>query len=91
VTSGRAEGKLSLGLIGPGDSDLLKTWIFRNGDDCRTKFRMGVRWQRDFFDHRLRNHRELDEKTCYVLQNPVRKNLAARVEDWPWVYRPMDR
>jgi hypothetical protein len=52
---------------------------------------MGVRWQRDFFDHRLRNHRELDEKTCYVLQNPVRKNLAARVEDWPWVYRPMDR
>jgi len=51
----------------------------------------GIAWQRDFFDHRLRDHHELDEKTSYVLMNPVRRSLCERVEDWPWVYRPNDR
>jgi len=50
-----------------------------------------VVWQRDFFDHRLRNHHELEEKMDYILLNPVRKNLCKRIEDWPWVYRPNDR
>ena len=30
-----------------------------------------VDWQRDFFDHRLRNHHEMMEKLDYILQNPV--------------------
>ena len=51
----------------------------------------GVDWQRDFFDHRLRNHHELDEKTSYVLMNPVRWGLCERREDWPWIFRPDDR
>jgi putative transposase len=51
----------------------------------------GVEWQRDFFDHRLRNDQELQEKTSYILMNPVRKGLCERMEDWPWVYRPNDR
>src|SRR6266571_616809 len=50
----------------------------------------GVEWQRDFFDHRLRNHHELDEKTSYALMNPVRKGLCERAEDWVWIYRPND-
>jgi REP-associated tyrosine transposase len=45
-----------------------------------------VNWQRVFFDHR-----ELEEKTSYVLMNPVRKGLCEAAEDWPWVYRPNDR
>ncbi|EEF62067.1 REP-associated tyrosine transposase [Pedosphaera parvula] len=53
--------------------------------------RHGVDWQRDFFDHRLRDHHELDEKTRYILMNPVRKGLCKRVEDWRWVYCPKDR
>ena len=53
--------------------------------------RQGVYWQRDFFDHRLRDHRELDAKTSYILMNPVRKGLCERAEDWMWVYRPNDR
>jgi hypothetical protein len=48
-------------------------------------------WQRDFFEHRLRDHHELEEKTSYVLMNPVRKGLCERAEDWVWVYRPNDR
>ena len=51
----------------------------------------GVDWQRDFFDHRLRNDRELEEKACYILMNPVRKGLCARAEDWVWVLRPNNR
>jgi REP element-mobilizing transposase RayT len=51
----------------------------------------GVLWQRDFFDHRLRNLDELQEKTSYILLNPVRKGLCKRAEDWVWVYRPNDR
>jgi putative transposase len=51
----------------------------------------GVDWQRDFFDHRLRNRHEVDEKTSYILMNPVRRGLCERAEDWPWVYRPNDR
>jgi REP element-mobilizing transposase RayT len=51
----------------------------------------GVRWQRDFFDHRLRDHHEVEEKTSYILTNPVRKGLSERPEDWMWVYRPNDR
>jgi putative transposase len=37
----------------------------------------GVDWQRDFFDHRFRDHHELDEKTSYILMNPVRKDCAS--------------
>ena len=51
----------------------------------------GVNWQRDFFDHRLRDHHELAEKTSYILMNPVRWGLCERAEDWPWVYRPNER
>jgi len=51
----------------------------------------GVSWQRDFFDHRLRNHHELEEKAAYILMNPVRKGLCERAGDWAWVYRPQDR
>jgi putative transposase len=69
----------------PGMATAIKNW---------KKFiarKHGVDWQRDFFDHRLRDHHELDEKTGYILMNPVRKGLCERPEDWVWVYRPNDR
>jgi REP element-mobilizing transposase RayT len=53
--------------------------------------KVGVEWQRDFFDHRLRDHHEMQEKTGYILMNPVRKGLCKRAENWVWVYRPADR
>ena len=42
----------------------------------------GVEWQRDFFDHRLRDHHELEENMGYILMNPVRKRLCEKAEDW---------
>jgi REP element-mobilizing transposase RayT len=56
-----------------------------------TTIKHGIEWQRDFFDHRLRDWHELEEMTSYILMNPVRKGLCERMEDWIWVYRPADR
>jgi REP element-mobilizing transposase RayT len=53
--------------------------------------KLKVNWQRDFFDHRLRNDQELQEKTSYILMNPVRRGLCVRAEDWVWIYRPNNR
>ncbi|HMP76297.1 MAG TPA: hypothetical protein PKE12_08380 [Kiritimatiellia bacterium] len=43
----------------------------------------GIDWQSGFFEHRLRNEPEFDEKMSYVLLNPVRKLLASSTENWP--------
>jgi REP element-mobilizing transposase RayT len=51
----------------------------------------GISWQRDFFDHRLRDPHEETEKQSYILMNPVRKGLCKRAEDWQWVYHPNNR
>ena len=47
---------------------------------------IGIEWQRDFFEHRLRQEESRREKADYVLENPVRRNLVARADDWPYVY-----
>ena len=50
-----------------------------------------VKWQGDVFDHRLRDHHQLEEKTGYILLNPVRKGFCERSEDCVRVYRPAER
>jgi REP element-mobilizing transposase RayT len=50
----------------------------------------GVRWQTDFFDHRLRHDESFAEKAAYILHNPVRAGLVARWEDWPHRWQPPD-
>jgi putative transposase len=43
-----------------------------------------VRWQRDFFDHRIRGWESLEAKAEYIRKNPVRAGLVSNTEDWPW-------
>jgi putative transposase len=43
-----------------------------------------LRWQTDHWDTRIRNAEAYELKWLYVLNNPVRKNLVARPEDWPY-------
>ena len=43
---------------------------------------LGSRWQRDFFDHRLRREESEREKADYVLRNPERAGLVAQWEQW---------
>ncbi len=52
-----------------------------------TALRYGVSWQRDFFDHRIRNDEERLKKADYILTNPVRKGLVETPEAWPYVWR----
>lgn len=48
----------------------------------------GVEWQRDFFDHRLRNHESLDEKAHYIRHNPVRAGLVIDPAEWKFIWTP---
>lgn len=47
-----------------------------------------LRWQRDFFDHRLRNDEERHEKANYILRNPERAGLVEPGALWTWQWRP---
>ena len=48
-----------------------------------TARRTGVSWQKNYFDHRIRQGDELQLKTDYIRQNPVRANLTKNPEEWP--------
>jgi PncC family amidohydrolase len=49
---------------------------------------LGIQWQRDFFEHRLRGDESLRDKQEYIRQNPVRAGLVSRPEDWTFVWEP---
>lgn len=53
-----------------------------------TSMHAKVRWQRDFFDHRLRSDESFGEKADYILENPVRASLVDNFEKWPFVLIP---
>jgi putative transposase len=53
----------------------MKSWMAKS---C------GICWQRDFFDHRLRNNESAAEKAHYIRMNPVRAGLCEKPEDWPY-------
>ena len=44
-----------------------------------------LRFQRDFWDTRLRDLSHYDAKFRYICGNPVRKGLCATPRDWPYV------
>jgi putative transposase len=45
-----------------------------------------LKFQRNFFEHRIRNDENFSAYCEYVRFNPVRAGLVSRAEDWPWVY-----
>ena len=63
----------------------IERWLtFWKREFSRKHLHQDWRWQRNGFHHRLRNQREYQEKWCYVQENPVRKGLVNKVEDWPF-------
>ena len=46
---------------------------------------LGITWQGNFFDHRIRDKRKHQLKADYIRHNPVVKGLCAQPADWPWV------
>ena len=69
----------------PSDKDM--TTVISQWKEFLAK-KLGIHWQRDFFDHRLRSDESLREKADYILQNPVRRGLIERTEDWSYVWMP---
>jgi putative transposase len=43
-------------------------------------------WQEESYDRRVRNERELLRIINYILQNPVKANLAERWQDYPFTW-----
>ncbi len=69
----------------PWDRDLAdvigswKQWLSR---------RHKIKWQENFFDHRLRRDESGEEKWKYICHNPVRAGLVDKPDDWRWVWIP---
>jgi len=79
-----AHGLFSFPPDGDGMEKLIrdwKRWVARTHD---------VKWQKRFFDHRLRGEKSVREKADYILVNPVRAGLVDRWQDWPHLWIPDD-
>jgi len=69
-------------LVFPFDQDMGR--ILASWEGYQTKH-LRIRWQGNYFDHRIRDRHDLDEKAAYIRLNPVRKGLCAKEADWPWI------
>jgi putative transposase len=49
--------------------------------------KQGTFWQRESYDHLVRDARELQNVVAYILENPVKAGLVTRASDWPFSYR----
>jgi hypothetical protein len=46
----------------------------------------GPVWEEESFDHVVRSDESLNEKAEYMRQNPVRRGLVERPEDYRWLW-----
>jgi putative transposase len=56
-----------------------KRWLTR---------RCAIKWQENFFEHRLRNDESINSTALYMLNNPVRAGLIDDPQKWPWFWQP---
>ena len=68
----------------PGILKLIKGISARNVN--RLLGTSGPMWQEESFEHTLRNDGSFQEKLEYIRQNPVRRGLVARPEDYRWLW-----
>jgi putative transposase len=78
-------------LIGPGNSNKSLGAICGSFKSLSTRrswrWREGKLWQRQFYDHIIRNRDDFDETLSYIRMNPVRRGLVERPENWPYTGR----
>jgi REP element-mobilizing transposase RayT len=65
-------------------SHFVRAWKWSTARRLRRAVAGAFRWQREFFDHLLRGSESYAGKWEYVRQNPVRADLVARPEEWPY-------
>ena len=61
--------------------------VVRNWKRGTARFQK-IMWQENFFDHRIRNEKEAEEKWRYIRRNPTVKGLCTNDDDWPHTWRP---
>jgi putative transposase len=49
---------------------------------------LSIKWQRDFFDHRIRSDQDHQSTWFYIRENPVRAGLVETYDQWPHVWFP---
>ena len=63
----------------------LEKWItFWKRDFRRRHQNQNWKFQSRGWHHRLRDGQNYSDKWRYVQENPIRKNLVKRIEDWPY-------
>ena len=67
---------------GEGMSAVLQDW------KRYTARAFGIRWQRDYFDHRIRSEADHQSTWIYIQENPVRAGLVEHSALWPHVWLP---
>jgi putative transposase len=66
-------------------------WVgFWKRQFSRQHLEQSCSWQRKSFHRRMRNRIEYEERLAYVRENPLRKQLVARPEEWPFQGRIHD-
>ena len=79
-------------LASPADRDAsvseMSKWFKRWFDQA---YKPHWKWQEGVFDRLLRSDEKADQKWRYIQENPVRRGLVAREEDWPYqmMYGPL--
>ena len=78
-------------LIGCGDSGKSLSEICGSFKSLSNRafweYGQGKLWQRQFYDHIIRNEEDFFETIRYIKQNPVRKGLVEKWEDWEFTGR----
>jgi len=80
----------------PGDADFALRWRLikshfsrsqapteRRSASREAKHERGI-WQRRYWEHRIRDERDLTTHVDYIHINPLKHGLVERVRDWPW-------
>ena len=79
-------------LIGIGESGITLGRICGDFKSLSTrefwKFSDGKLWQKQFFDHIIRNEQDFLETVEYIRENPVAAKLAADWKDWKYKGEP---
>jgi putative transposase len=78
----------------PDDNDYAGRWRMLKGHFTRSLVALGKAssgrrfgergvWQRRFWEHTIRDDRDMENHYNYIRGNPVRHGLVANVDDWP--------
>jgi len=67
-------------------SRILHSWKSYTASEANKRLQRGGKhfWQKESYDHWIRDDAERARLCAYVTNNPVKARLCARPEDWPW-------